>query len=72
MKQWMKARTIGAPPAVNRQLGFRTMRKTKPVEKIPPTFVLDPDYSGVRTEKHREKFPNYPNPIHNMKIVGNY
>ena len=32
-KQWLKARIMGACTAMNRLLGFHTMRKTKPVEK---------------------------------------
>ena len=48
------------------------MRKTKPVEKIPAMFVRDPDYSGVRTKWHLEHFPDYPDPIYNLSIVGHY
>jgi len=72
VKSWMRVRTVGLPTAWNRQLGFYTVRSTKPVVSVPANFVNDPAYSSRRAAGHLANFPEYPDPIFYLNRLGKY
>ena len=61
-KRYLETRTVGAPMACNRLMGFHVVRCTKPVEDIRPQLTNEPAGQWVRDAEHMEKNPNYPDP----------
>ena len=69
VKFFLKARTVGLCMAYNRLLGFRVVRSTRPVKFLHTEFVPANTGRTERTQEHKEKYPNYPNPNHYMNLT---
>ena len=72
VKTWLKARTIGLCATFNRLLNYHSVRSTKPVTFLPSAFVRDTEYSSRRAESHLARFPEHPDPLFHLSLLGKY